>query len=434
MIPVEAFEAAAPEVVDETIEDLWLREDLTPPESVPRYTQAMPVPRVAYFPDSFHEVNGVAHTSRNFVAYAERRQVPFLCVRAGNRSVAAHQDGSVSTLELPRSWAAVGMEKDLSFDPLYWRHGDAIEAALVRFRPDVIHMTGPSELGIFAAYFAWKLGIPLAASWHTNVHEYAARRLDWLTARLPEGAGKQAADGVEGGVLGLSAWFYRLAKVLFAPNAELCAMLEQASGRPCHLMERGVDTELFSPARRTRAADARPFRLGYVGRLSVEKNVALLPAIQRELTAGGIDAQFLIIGHGAEEEALRRELPTAEFAGVLRGPELAAAYADMDLLVFPSHTDTFGNVVLEALASGVPAIVTPDGGPKYIVREGLTGCVAKDAEFADAVAAILCDPERLTRMRIAAREYALGCSWDAVFDRVYAAYQPILAMRGTVQS
>jgi glycosyltransferase involved in cell wall biosynthesis len=360
------------------------------------------------------------------VAYAERHGLPFLCVRAGDREVAVHTSGQLTTLELARSWAAVGMEKDLSFDPLYWRHGDAIEEALLRFRPDVIHMTGPSELGIFAAYFAWKLNVPLAASWHTNVHEYAARRLDWLTARLPGGWGQSTAQGIETGALEVTGRFYRLARVLFAPNAELCAMLEVATGRPCQLMQRGVDTELFSPARRVRPLDARPFVLGYVGRLSVEKNVALLPGIQRALTAAGIDAKFLIVGHGVEEELLRRELPTAEFAGVLRGEALARAYAGMDLLVFPSHTDTFGNVVLEALASCVPAVVTPDGGPKFIVREGETGFVVEDEGFAGAIAGVLGDPERFARMRLAAREYALGCSWDAVFDRVYGAYAGIL--------
>ena len=102
-------------------------------------------PRVAYFPDSFHEVNGVAHTSRNFVAYAQRHDLPFLCVRAGTRDTAVEQHGNLRTLELPRSSAAVGMEKDLAFDPLFWRHVDAIGDELHRFQPDILHMTGPQR-------------------------------------------------------------------------------------------------------------------------------------------------------------------------------------------------------------------------------------------------------------------------------------------------
>ncbi|HTD97042.1 MAG TPA: glycosyltransferase, partial [Edaphobacter sp.] len=149
----------------------------------------MRVPRVAYFPDSFHEVNGVAHTSRNFVSYAERYGLPFLCVRAGQRVEALEDAKELRTLELGRSRTSVWMEKDLEFDPLFWRHGGRIRRELERFRPDVIHITGPSELGMFGAYFAWEMGVPLVASWHTNLHEYAARRMGWLTQRLTERQG-----------------------------------------------------------------------------------------------------------------------------------------------------------------------------------------------------------------------------------------------------
>jgi len=141
---------------------------------------------------------------------------------------------------------------------------------------------------------------------------------------------------------------------------------------------------------------------------------------------GITNIRFLIVGHGAEETMLRRELKQADFPGVLRGADLSRAYADMDLLVFPSHTDTFGNVVLEALSSGVPAIVTPDGGPKFIVQDGTTGFVSPDDNFATTIATLIRDPERLAAMRTHAREYALGCSWDAVFGRVYDGYRSAL--------
>jgi len=98
----------------------------------------------------------------------------------------------------------------------------------------------------------------------------------------------------------------------------------------------------------------------------------------------------------------------------------------MDLFVFPSHTDTFGNVILEALASGVPAIVTPDGGPASIVRDGETGRIVSDEEFAAAIAGVLTDPARHAQMRLAARSYALTMSWDSVFEGVYAAYETML--------
>jgi phosphatidylinositol alpha 1,6-mannosyltransferase len=382
---------------------------------------------VAYFPDSFHEVNGVAHTSRQFEAFARRRDLPFLCVRAGDRPQPFFEEGQVSTLELPRGFLSFALDKDLRFDPAFMRHVPDIIKTLRAFRPDVLHITGPSEVGILGATLAHHLDIPLVASWHTNVHEYAARRSEWFLRLLPQGGAERTGKKIEELSLAAAARFYRLARILFAPNRELCGILEKATRRPCFLMQRGVDTELFSPVKRSRPAIDEEFVLGFVGRLSVEKNIALLATLRTQLLKQGITRiRFLIVGQGGEEAWLRENLPNAEFAGVLRGEELSRAYADMDLFVFPSHTDTFGNVVLEALASGVPAIVTPDGGPRYIVQEGCSGLIATDEQFSSAVASVMSDPARHAAMRVYAREQALGASWDAVFEGVYAAYETVL--------
>lgn len=384
-------------------------------------------PRVAFFPDSFHEVNGVAHTSRQFEGFARRRNLPFLCVRAGSRKKALIEEGSLWTLELPRAALSFPLEKDLRFDPAFLRHVPLVAEVLERFRPDLIHITGPSEIGILGAALASHLGVPLAASWHTNVHEYAARRAEWFLRLLPKHQSASTGQGIEDLAMATAARFYAMAQVLFAPNPELCALLERSTGRPCHLMPRGVDAELFDPARQTRKSEDRTRILGFVGRLSVEKNIGLLVRIEEALVRKGVeDFRFLIIGHGGDEAWLRRRLKRAEFAGVLRGEALARAYARMDLFVFPSHTDTFGNVVLEALASGVPAIVTPDGGPRTIVRDGETGRIVPDDVFSEAIAGLLADPERVAKMSQAARTYALGASWDSVFEGIYAAYQELM--------
>jgi phosphatidylinositol alpha 1,6-mannosyltransferase len=392
-------------------------------------------PRIAYFPDSYHEVNGVAHTSRNFTVYARRHHVPMLCVRAGQTTRLLAPEGSVEALELGRSPLAVHLEKDLSFDPLFFRYSDLISARVRAFRPDVIHITGPSELGLFGAYFAHQLNVPLVASWHTNLHEYAARRMRWFSRYFGR-AGDAIERSVEAAALHIATHLYRRAQVLYAPNPTLCTLLECTTHRPCHLMQRGVDTTLFTPARRTRNLTDRAITLGYVGRLSVEKNVALLPKVDAQLRTLGLTPRWLIIGHGAEEAPLRAALPNADFPGVLRDQALATAYANMDLLVFPSHTDTFGNVVLEALASGVPAIVTPDGGPAHILNsaaKSATPCctqcapitpgrIANDEDFAATIADVLANPTTHTAMCTAAHTYAQRCSWDAVFDNVLAAY------------
>ena len=408
-----------------------LTETLSPIFTEPAFG---PMPRVAYFPDSFHEVNGVAHTSRHFEAFARRRNLPFLCVRAGDRAQAIAEDGNVWTLELPRGFLSFALEKDLRFDPAFLRHIPLMGEVLDRFKPDLIHITGPSEIGMLGAMLANEMDLPLAASWHTNVHEYLARRSDWLVKLLPRQS-LVTEQTIEDLTLAAAARFYSMAQVLYAPNPDLCALLKRVTRRPCQLMPRGVDAELFHPDKRRRAADDRDHVLGFVGRLSVEKNVALLARVQEELEAVGHRSfRFLIVGHGGggEEAWLRERLPRAEFAGVLRGEALAAAYAQMDLFVFPSHTDTFGNVVLEAMASGVPAIVTPDGGPRTIVRDGVTGWIAEDADFASAVASVLRNPEKHAGMRIAARAHALTMSWDAVFEGVYAGYEAMLPERRRV--
>jgi len=382
------------------------------------------MPRVAYFPDSFHEINGVAHTSRHFEAFARRRNLPFLCVRAGDRAQATTEDGNVWTLELPRGFLSFALEKDLRFDPAFLRHIPLISETLERFKPDLIHITGPSEVGMLGAGLAHHHKLPLAASWHTNVHEYLARRSEWFLRLLPERQSVATGQKIEDLTMATAAKFYSMAQVLFAPNPELCRLLERTTGRTCHLMPRGVDAELFHPNKRKRNPEDRDHILGFVGRLSIEKNVTLLAQVQQELEqAGHKSFRFMIVGHGAEQAWLQEHLPRAEFPGVLRGEALSEAYANMDLLVFPSHTDTFGNVVLEALASGVPAIVTPDGGPCTIVRDGETGRIVTDADFAVATSAVLANPAQHAAMRQAARSYALTMSWDSVFEGVYKAYE-----------
>jgi phosphatidylinositol alpha 1,6-mannosyltransferase len=385
-----------------------------------------PPPRVAYFPDAFHEINGVAHTSRHFEAFARRRSLPFLCVRAGPADCAS-KDGLVRTLELPRGALSFSVEKDLRFDLAYWRHLPRILADTRRFRPEIIHITGPTELGFLGAWIAHHLRVPLVASWHTNVHEYAATRSTWFT-RLFGKSGRRIGQQIESSALRASALYYKRARLLFAPNTELCALLERATGRPCHLMTRGVDTEAFSPVYRDRDASDTDFVLGFVGRLSVEKNVALLVTIEEQLRRQGAEnVRFLIVGHGGEENWLRERLVHAEFTGVLRGTGLARAYANMDAFIFPSHTDTFGNVVLEALASGVPAIVTPDGGPARIVRDRDTGFIRADQNFAAAITILASDASAHAAMRERARRYALSASWDAVFESIYAQYSTLLS-------
>jgi glycosyltransferase involved in cell wall biosynthesis len=192
-------------------------------------------------------------------------------------------------------------------------------------------------------------------------------------------------------------------------------------------MGRGIDTELFRPERRDRTDNA--LVVGFVGRLMPEKNLRFLPRVADALRASGIENfRFQISGSGSERAWLERNLPWAEFTGVLSGEALARAYANMDIFAFPSHTDTFGNVVQEALASGVPAVVTASGGPRFIVRHGVSGFVTgSDGEFCERIVQMAREESLRREMGRAARQQVKNQPWHRVFQEVYDAYARSLA-------
>lgn len=386
----------------------------------------MSEPRVAFFTDSFLEVNGVARTSREFHRYACEQGYPFFSVHTGpeTRSVVT---GSVETHELQHSRFLIRLETDLAFDLLFFRHRIKLLRQLKEFRPDLIHVTGPGHMGILGAILAKQLNVPLIASWHTNVHEFGAKRLRKLLRFLPESTRRMASNFLEEITLDSILWFYKIGRILFAPNPELVNMLASRTRRPTYLMQRGIDTTLFSPARRTRTDGE--FVIGYVGRLSAEKNVRQLVEIERKLVAQGIgNYRFLVVGDGGDRHWLESHLQRFNMPGILIGEALAEAYANMDVFVFPSETDTFGNVVLEALSSGLPTLVSSGGGPKYIIRQGVDGFEADGVQaYADRILQLYRDPALRGRLSANARSGADRYSWSAVFSAVYDRYREFLA-------
>jgi phosphatidylinositol alpha 1,6-mannosyltransferase len=378
--------------------------------------------RVAFFPDAYHEVDGVANTSRHFEAFAQNRELPFLTIHAGPRNEIVTA-GSVTRVQLRRSALTFPLDQTHEYDLALWlRYREGMR--LVRdFYPDVVQITGPSDLGMLGALIAHKLGIPLAASWQTNLHLYARCRLSPMLSFLPKPASARLLKAVEYWSFRAAARFYRIPRLLFAPNQEMVERLDRATGKPCFLMSHSVDATVFSPQFRDR--DSGPFTIGYVGRLTAEKNVRRLAQLEQSLLARGHrDFRILVVGQGAEAIWLRHNMQHAEFTGVLTGKNLSRAFANMDLFVFPSETDTFGLAVLEALSSGVPAVVTAVGGPRYTVQHGKTGYIANNSDdFVTFTELLLTQPGLLSRMGSAAREYALSSSWEQIFEGMYKTYE-----------
>jgi glycosyltransferase involved in cell wall biosynthesis len=268
----------------------------------------------------------------------------------------------------------------------------------------------------------------MVASWHTNLHEYSYRRLQTRCSFLPETLREAVSSGAEKGTLWAVTKWYKLAHFLAAPNQEMVDYLAQATGRPVYLMAHGVNTKLFAPERRNRK-DPR-FCIGYVGRLTPEKNVRALADLERNLLATGErDFRIVLVGEGSEREWLRANLRTAELTGVLRDEALATAFANMDAFVFPSATDTFGLVILEAMSSGVPVIVRPETGVRAGVIDGQDGFLSRD--FAASVRYLMQCKTTRCRMGATARRHACSRSWSGVFDDLHRIYHDGLESEAT---
>ncbi len=379
------------------------------------------IPRVALFADSFHEVNGAANVLWRLESFARTNGFPFLCIRGGKETNFV-SEGACEALDLKRSSASLTFDGDLKYDPLFWRHIRVINRKLAEFKPDVIHVTGLNDVSQIGFYFAHRQDIPAVATWHTNVHEYVASRLLTNLGWLPDSTQRKIGHLTEKAMLQATMKLLFLAQVQLAPNDELVKTLLKHTRRPSFLMSRGVDTTFLTPEKRRRTDST--FVLGYVGRLRPEKNVRFFQKVDQALTKGGItDYKIVLVGEGREDSWLKRNVKNLELTGLLHGEALAEAFANTDIFVFPSQTDAFGNVVLEAMASGVPAIVMPEGGPKYLIEHNINGFVAKDEnDFLDIVVHVAQNRERLREMSVKARAAACERSWESVFEGLYEKY------------
>src|SRR5437762_11297587 len=226
-------------------------------------------------------------------------------------------------------------------------------------------------------------------------------------------------------------WFYGQLDTVFVNSEEYRQSWIKRGFDPAKLkiLPRGLDTELFHPARRDLAffekfgAQNGEVRLLYVGRISKEKDLDLLATAYHRLRDEKLPVQLFVVGHGPYSEEFSKSLPEAFFTGYLTGKDLAGAYASADIFVFPSTTDTFGNVIIEAQASGVPVVVSDSGGPKELVTENETGLITRSHDADDLVRAIrelVVDPAKRERMGNHARQSVIDRTWPAAFRKFWA--------------
>ena len=306
---------------------------------------------------------------------------------------------------------------------------------------DVINVVAPGTMGMQGVWAARRLGIPVVAMYTTSLAEYAGKRAADVLGSLQavKSAAVSATEAVGWWVMRR---FYSRRNGIAAVLAPTRCTLEAIGSRldaPLSILGRGVDTELFRPGDDEvsprgvsahgdgRTGDTDPLIL-YSGRLhrgdkDLDRFVEILDAVP--------EARLLVVGDGPHRKGLEAELgQRATFTGRLAGEELAAAYRRCDFFVFPSKHDTFGQVVMEAMASGLPVVVTDQGGPQELVDDGVTGFVADDDRFVDRVRELARSPALRREMGRSARQAAEARSWTRVFDELMGHYRRIATTRG----
>jgi len=392
------------------------------PATAPAATAA-PAPRVAIVSDTVDDINGVALGLRRLVAAANRAGCAATLVGpsagpGGETSPAAAAPGGDAVVRISAAMSAA-----LPFYPgMTWSVPElpALAAHLAR-SADLVQLATPGPMGIAGLIAGRMLGLPVIAQYHTEVAEYAGRM-----------TGLPFVRDLVGPLVG---WFYRQAELCLAPSEAVVQRL-LALGVPAERVRRirrGVDLELFQPARRDRGVLAR-FGIGegdgpvalYVGRLSKEKNLDALGRAWAEVHAARPDARLLVVGEGPLAGAVSG--PGTVVAGPLFGEELAAVFASADVFAFPSETETFGNVVVEAAASGLPAVVAAAGAAHEHVADDETGLVIDGADprsLARALLVLLGDPARRQAMGRTARARAAGYDLAAAVRSTWDIYREI---------
>jgi glycosyltransferase involved in cell wall biosynthesis len=291
-------------------------------------------------------------------------------------------------------------------------------------RPDGVHLVTEGPLGLAALAAARRLGIPLTSALHTNFDAYGAHYgLGWL----------------RGGIAAYLRAFHNATQCTFVPTQRQRDALLAAGYRRVEVLARGVDAELFSPARRDPAL-RRHWGVGeeglavlYVGRLAPEKNLDLLARAFQAIAAHRPEAKLVVVGEGPMAACWRRDHPEFVFCGARRGEDLAAHYASADCFLFPSLTETFGNVVLEAMASGLPVVGYDEAAVAECVEDGVNGlsCPPGDEEaFIAQACRLATDASLRLRLGIAARASASERSWSDIFRRAETVIHDVLRAAG----
>ncbi len=370
--------------------------------------------RVAFVSETYPpEVNGVATTVARFVEGLHARGHALQLVRP--RQPGGPAAGSADAAS-PAAGIAEVLMRGLPI-PKYphLRMGVPSRRALVRLwslqRPDLVHVATEGPLGWSALQAARHLKLPVSSDFRTNFHAYSRHYgIGWLDRPI----------------MAYLRRFHNRCACTLVPTEALRRDLAAAGFERLHVVPRGVDTARFSPAWRSAGlraawgAGADTLVVGFVGRLAAEKNLGLLHAAWQAVRRQRPDARLVLVGDGPLRADFAARCPEAVFAGLRQGADLAAHYASMDLFLFPSLTETFGNVTVEALASGLPLLAFDHAAAGALVDSGRNGWLVPagdPARFVAAAVRLAADGALRQRLAAAALETAGGLGWEAVVAR-----------------
>jgi glycosyltransferase involved in cell wall biosynthesis len=373
--------------------------------------------RIALFTGAFnHVVDGVSLTLNRLVSHLESEGTPVHVFAPTVENPPIKHSGvltgvpSIKMPGRPEYRISVGMNP-------------AAVEELDRFKPTIVHIATPDLVGLQALLYARVQKIPVVASYHTHFSSYL---------------GFYDLDRFEAAMWRYLRWFYARCEHLYVPSLSMVSVLkEHGIQKGIELWPRGVDIVAFSPEKRSMEWRRElgftddMVVIAYISRLVIEKGLDVFADVVRRLLDDGLNVRSLIVGEGPAGAMLKEKLPEAVFLGHLQGDELSVAYASSDLFLFPSETETFGNVTLEAMASGVPTLCADATGSNSLVLHDRTGFLSKGRDiesFAHYAKSLTLDTSRRLQMGSAARAEAETYSWRRILGKIDSFYDQILQL------
>ena len=388
------------------------------PIQVDRIYPDKPSLRIALVTETYPpDINGVAHTVSKIVEGLRARGHELMLVRPRHHSDTEAATDSRYQEVLVRG-APIPMYKQL-------RMGLPAQGALQKLwlkqRPDLVHIATEGPFGWSASRAARKLKIPTSSDFRTNFHAYSQfYGFGWL----------------KGAIVAYMRKFHNATHCTMVPTQGLMAELSKIGFDRLMVVPRGVDTEHFSPSKRDEqlrqswGATAETQVLLSVGRLAVEKNLDTVVRCFKSLQFRGLPVKLVIVGDGPMRQALERSVPEAIFAGTRTGQDLAKHYASADLFIFPSLTETFGNVTIEAMASGLAVVAYDHAAAGQLIehkRNGMVLAPNQEAQLFEAARQIVEDTALRTQVRVAARQTAVDRDWSSVIARTEGIFRSLIA-------